>query len=203
MIKKGKMGIFNRKNKETKFWEWFEENSEEIFNFEKNQDEVFKKINGRLRKISKGLGFMFGPKIGKKREFIITASGVKHIFPVVEKIVAAAPKLKKWKITAFVPPSKKLENMGLEGLTLWPKDMYFFHELGESNKINLKLYIKDFVEGDQRYIQLSFIILDNIIGEYAVVTKVGFVDFYLLPAKKKRDELHPLKDLRGIIDKIK
>lgn len=67
---------------ESDFWTWFQQNEDEIFNFEKNQEVVFDQLAARMQKVNPSLTFEFGPKEDSKREFVISADGVKRRSPV-------------------------------------------------------------------------------------------------------------------------
>lgn len=86
----------------TAFWEWFSKNESRIYNFEKDQEQIFDESNDKLVRIDSNLTFEFSP-IHKNqiREFTISADGIKESFPSLTRLVAKAPKLKKWKFNAF------------------------------------------------------------------------------------------------------
>jgi hypothetical protein len=90
-----------------KFWHSFTRHEAELFNFEKDQQRIFDKLFGALRKVNQDLVFEFGPKKqqeGKeRREFVISAGGIKSAFPAVISLRDAAPDLPRWHITAFRP----------------------------------------------------------------------------------------------------
>ena len=90
-------------SKEKRFWSWFKSNSKRLFSFEQNQEAIFRELTAILAEVDHELTFEFGPIQDNRREFVISAGGIKKVFPVVEHLVASAPELPNWKITAFIP----------------------------------------------------------------------------------------------------
>ena len=87
--------------KEEGFWQWFVANEDRIFTFESNRETIFDEIADRLHRINPNLTFEFGPIEDGKREFVISAGGIKSAFSAVEELYANAPKLEKWIFIKF------------------------------------------------------------------------------------------------------
>ena len=68
----GFLSLF-KKSKEEKFWNWFCKNSAEIFDFEKDQEAIFDKIQAELGKIDVNLTFEISSKKNSKREKIVNS----------------------------------------------------------------------------------------------------------------------------------
>src|SRR5260370_5887295 len=62
------------------FWKWFSEHEGELFDFEADQERTFDRLASQLKKIDSNLTFEFGPKRDAKREFVISAGGIKRAF---------------------------------------------------------------------------------------------------------------------------
>ena len=88
---------------EQAFWSWFEKNEKRLFTFETDRDRVFNELAGKLKQVHESVTFEFGPVEDGKREFVISADGIKDAFPAVEKLYALAPKLPRWKFIKFRP----------------------------------------------------------------------------------------------------
>ena len=88
-------------SKEQKFWAWFKQREEMLFNFERDQERIFDKLDEALSIVSPRLTFEFGTIENGAREFVISADGVKAEFATVEALAAAAPALPQWKIVKF------------------------------------------------------------------------------------------------------
>src|SRR6266404_9069287 len=91
------------------FWKWFQSNEDALFNVEKNREQMFDKLGTEMHKVNPSLTFEFGPIEDGKREFVISADGIKEAFPQVEALYAAAPPLPRWKFVRFRPRRKPMD----------------------------------------------------------------------------------------------
>ena len=89
--------------KEQAFWNWFLRNDDDLMHFERDRESIFDTLASELQKVHPDLTFEFGPEEDGCREFVISAGGIKKAFPAVRSLVAAAPELSGWKVTAFRP----------------------------------------------------------------------------------------------------
>ncbi len=196
--------VFSNSKKENRFWEWFMKNQDTYYNKIEDlevREKIFDDLSNELHKIHEDLVFEFSPihKNGN-REFTISADGLKELFPYVENLVKAAPKLNNWKINAFRQPVPG------DGLQLqmgeW-KVSYsdiFFRYADDNDKIGIELNIRgyDSTGSSQNAV---YILLDGLIGEYNVVTKISWIDWVKLD-EAKADSLIPLIELRDLIKKL-
>jgi len=176
------MGLFSSlcsKNKEQIFWNWFINNSEKIYNFEKNQEKIFDEIANELDKLNLDLTFEIGPVENNKRDFVISAGGIKSAFPAVEKLYDTRPNLNNWNIIKFRPRRMLDNSITYQNLTIKPEDIrYLFIKDDNPKKIGILLFIKGYKPSESSpYIQIGYLFLDQIIGEYDVETHVGTIDF--------------------------
>src|ERR1700730_13494318 len=69
------------------FWKWFVKHEPELFEFdatrEAEREAIFSEIAIELHKVDPDLTFEIGPNGTPKREFIISAGGIKRGFPAV------------------------------------------------------------------------------------------------------------------------
>jgi hypothetical protein len=83
-----------------KFWSWFLQHEPELFDFNPDQEaereRIFEQLASELRKVDPDLVFEFGPK-EPRREFVVSAGGLKRAFPAVTKLVDASPGLDRWR----------------------------------------------------------------------------------------------------------
>ncbi|MBI4272412.1 hypothetical protein HY621_00995 [Candidatus Uhrbacteria bacterium] len=168
----------NSQSNEEKFWKWFVANEKMLFSFHENQDQVFDMLTSELSKVNKNLTFEFGPIREQKREFIISADGIRDAFPFVERLAAQAPPLEKWKITKFRPRRPLSDTViDFKGKTFSPDDIFFkLHNKG--GKVGIRLFIKRYNEDKDVFDEIVFIFLDAALGEYDVETKVASIDFF-------------------------
>jgi hypothetical protein len=160
---------------EEQFWKWFQKNETIIFDFEKDQENVFNQLADEMHKVNPDLTFEFGPKSNNKREFIISADGIKSAFPKVESLYSAAPKnLSKWNVIKFRPRREPFD-IEYGGVSVKAESILVtLHADGA--KIGITLFIPGYTEKNERkYTSIAYLMLDQALGEYDVETKVGFI----------------------------
>ena len=133
------------------------------------------------------------------REFTISAEGMKELFPIVEKLIEKAPKLKNWKFNAFRQriPGDDFE-IQYGDLKIGYSDIYYRSE-NDNGKLGIELNIKDY-NGNGQTQNAIYILLDGLIGEYDVTTKIGWIEWVKLD-KNEIKNLKPIIELRNEIDK--
>ena len=195
--------IFNKESKEEKFWNWFEKNQETYYSEIENleiREEIFNELTKNLKKVNEDLVFEFSPiHENNVREFTISAEGMKELFPIVEKLIEKAPKLKNWKFNAFrqrVPGDDFEIQYG--DLKIGYSDIYYRSE-NDNEKLGIELNIKDY-NGNGQTQNAIYILLDGLIGEYDVTTKIGWIEWVKLDNNEIKN-LKPIIELRNEIDK--
>ena len=197
----GFLSLF-KKSKEEKFWEWFCKNSAEIFDFEKDQEAIFDKIQAELGKIDVNLTFEISSKKDSKRDFILSADGILSLFPVVEALFSAKPALPEWNFVKFRPRRAIGNSIRFGNIELFPRDVRFLlvdEDDDENDKIGVVLFLRGF-DGSALFNQIGFLFLDECLGEFDVETKVGGISF------KDFDSEHfekskPLEELASTFDR--
>lgn len=184
---------------EADFWAWFQQNEDEIFNFESNQEVVFDKLAARMQKINPSLTFEFGPKEAGVRDFVISADGIKDAFPSVEKLYAAAPELKKWKVLKFRPRREPFD-IKYQGISVQAASVTV-----SIKRDGLKAAITVLIPGytkskHETYAGIAFLILDQALGEYDVETRVGAID--VAAPSEHYGQVRSLADLPKAFDEL-
>ncbi len=194
------MRLFSRPTKQQKFWAWFGRNTERLFHFESDQEAIFDELGAALEKVHVGLTFEVGPVQDGKREFIVSADGIRELFPAVRALVAAAPDLPQWVIIPFRPPKDLSFSIDMGGTTLLPTDIWFSAE-PDGERVGLHLFIRGLNEANSDLLGgASFILLDNALGEYVVETRVGFIERLPLPDEPQAFGLQPFEVIRSHFD---
>ncbi len=184
---------------EQKFWRWFVQHETDLFSFEVDQERVFNQLSSQLHKVDSNLTFEFGPKRAK-REFVVSADGIKSAFPAVVSLVDAAPKLDRWQVIAFRPRRTPINHLEIRGKKVDPKDVQF-SLLDNGEKAGVYLFIPDFQEEDAVWKQLGYLLLDEALGEYDVETRVGPIKI-LSPEDRVEGERYPLAELPSDFDRL-
>src|ERR1700732_4799740 len=163
------------KKNEERFWNWFSHNSHRYLHFENHRDHLFQALKVELGKINSSLAFEFsGLFKDGSREFIISADGIKSLFPIVINLVNYAPPLKNWKIIAFRQPHKDITQINFQNLNVKLNDIFFGYTKN-NGKIDIELHIRSFYESSE-WTNISFILLDTVLGEFDAEIYVGGIN---------------------------
>jgi hypothetical protein len=186
-----------------KFWRCFGEHEEALFNFdptdESERERLFDELAIQLQKVYPKLTFEFGPK-GAQREFVISADGIKDVFPAVVSLTNAAPPLHRWKITAFRPRRDSGYAVEIEGKSVDPAQVQFTL-LDNGKTAGIYLFIPGFREDDFALQQIAYLMLDALLGEYDVETRLGLIKM-LPPEANTIGKRHPLAELPHLFDRL-
>jgi hypothetical protein len=181
------------------FWNWFRKHEVELFDFEADRERLFDQLAAALQKVDQDLTFEFGPKQAK-REFVISASGLKRAFPAVSALADAAPPLERWRVTAFRPRRTPVSTVEFCGKRVDPKDVGF-SLLDNGKTAGIYLFIPGLREDDASLKQIGYLLLDETLGEYDVEARLGLIK--MLPPETCTDgERYPLSDLPARFDQL-
>jgi len=184
---------------EQAFWKWFVAHEDELLDLESDRERLFGSLHERLNQVHPDLVFEFGPR-AKRREFVISAGGLRNAFPAVSSLVAAAPRLDRWRITGFRPRRTPINQVRLGQECIDPADVEF-SLLTDDSAIGLRLFIPGFREGNKAMKHIAYLMLDEALGEYDVETKVGLIQ--MLPSNSHPTaERYPLAELAARFDEL-
>ena len=181
------------------FWKWFQSNEDTLFNVEKNREQTFDKLGAEMHKLNPSLTFEFGPIEDGKREFVISADGIKEAFPQVEALYAAAPSLPRWKFVKFRPRRKPMD-VNYEGVSVRATSVTV--QLVRNGQLaDLTVFIPNYSEADRKpYMAIAFLLLDDALGEYDVETRVGQIKVEAAP--KAQAQTFSLQDSPKAFDAL-
>lgn len=182
------------------FWQWFDAHQDELFDFEADQERIFDELSEQLTQIHPKLTFEFGPLKAGRREFVISADGIREAFPAVSSLVAEAPKLDRWLITAFRPRRTPINSVQIGETRVDPRDVEF-SLLIKGSGIAIQLFIPGLKIDDVTLKQIAYIMLDDALGEYDVETKVGPIQ--MLPSESpSTTRRYPFTELPALFDQL-
>jgi hypothetical protein len=145
------------------------------------------------------LTFEFGPESPDRREFIISADGIRDGFPAVLALAKAAPSLTRWRIIPFRRAHPDFSAISLKDVQVDGKTVEFLPE-PDGPKVGLTLSIPGFHRTpDKRYEQAAYLLLDGMIGEYAMETHISFINF-VAPAARPPGTWRPVLQLSEVVD---
>jgi hypothetical protein len=181
------------------FWNWFVQHEAMLFNFKTDRERIFYQLSIALHKVDADLTFEFGPKEAK-REFVVSAGGIKRAFASVVALAGAAPPLERWTVTAFRPRRWPLNTVELQNKSVDPKDVQF--TLLRSRGIaGIVLFLPGFHEDDLTLKQIGYLLLDDALGEYDVESHLGLIEI-LSPQTPTDGERYPLAELPSRFDRL-
>ncbi len=171
---------FASDTKEVTFWRWFQKNEGRVYAFEKDRKRTFDDLANALKQVHADLTFEFGPVLPDgRREFVISAGGLKGAFPAVESLHAAAPKMEKWIVVKFRSRRVPINDLELSGRKIRATDVHYLIFRDESpGKAGIMLFLDGYREDEKSLFgQMGYLFLDEALGEYDVEMKVGAIYF--------------------------
>jgi hypothetical protein len=182
-----------------RFWDWFVQHEIDLFDFESNRERLFDQLAAELQKVDADLTFEFGPK-KPRREFVVSAGGIKRTFPAVASLVGAAPILSRWQVTAFRPRRTPQNSVEFRGKRVDPKDV-LFSLLDNGKAAGIYVFIPGFREDDADLKQIGYLLLDDALGEYDVESRLGLIKM-LSPDSLTDGERYPFSELATRFDAL-
>ena len=186
------------------FWSWFAAHRHRFENLEvPNKDALLEEFLAVLHKVSEGLWFQIGMDPDGTHELVITAEGNEEFFADVEDLVAAAPAIEGWRVTAFKQAQGFGFSVGYNGVSVDPKQAWFLPLGSESRPEDLGLLIA--VPGyDQEwaeeYLFACYILLDEGLGELRAAQDIQHVEVGPMPAAPQDEGYIELEELAPYLD---
>lgn len=198
------------------FWQLFQKENLALFLLNDLPKEVtLEKLNAltqAMKEYNKDLGYII--KSGKeKSELIITAHGNPYLFKEVELLVFHAPKLERWKITAFLQPEIDIDayengtDKPLEfyGISLRISEIYFLplEVPGKPHEFGIKVLLKNYIvhKDNPRLREALYVHIEHLIGEKSFANDLSFIEIDQLKNEDLEDDcLLELYNLKFFID---
>ena len=198
------------------FWRLFEKENLALFLLSDLPKEVtLEKLNTltqAMKEYNKDLGYII--KSGKeKSELIITAHGNPYLFKEVELLVFHAPKLERWKITAFLQPKIDIDayengtDKPLEfyGISLRISEIYFLplEVPGKPHELGIKVLLKNYIvhKDNPRLREALYVHIEHLIGEKSFANDLSFIEIDQLKREDlEKDCILKLYNLKFFID---
>lgn len=193
---------FGNLSREARFWEWFVAHEDELYNLERDREGVFNRLARALASVHRDLTFEFGPVLDHgKREFIISAGGLKVAFPAVQALHAQAPSLERWIIVPFRPRRWPIMSIEMAGVAV-AADRVLASIEPDRDKVGIALYLPGYSRDRHNVFgQIGYLLLDEAIGEFDVETKVGYIEFGSVTSQTDLERF-PLAELPARFDAL-
>lgn len=167
------------------FWSWFLSNSPRIAAALQSEDRdtidaIVKETGIHLHEFNLDLAHEFSTQpVEGKMEFIISADGISSSIPAVKQLVAAAPEIPGWKVIAFRGPHHDVDGLSFKGADFDLRRLRFTitKSTRKDRVVDIVVYGPGLHIGNKRSVHAVFLLFDTLIGEYAVMTQVGDIDF--------------------------
>ena len=190
----------HRATPESNFWRWFDAHAAQVATMQRADEPIADELAAALHEVDPRLTFELGVRT-RPHELIISADGLRVLFPTVKKLVAAAPSLPGWRIIAF-RPRQSIGTIELgSGLRL-SSDAVLYDVLPTTRpgqRTDLALYVPGVGGADDAAVkQAVYLLLDAALGEYDVETKIGKIDWH--PATARTTTARPLNGLAAVVD---
>ena len=190
--------------REQVFWNYFLNNKkilEKFINSDLTDYTAFNKITDEIRNYSSLLFVEITQKQDGKYVLIITPDGNINGIEDAEKLFEAKPEIDNWIVEKFRQPKNELI-LEYGGIKIPSSDIEIIPNVDlENEKINLKVYIRNMNLDEKNYQVIAWLYLDNILGEYNSITKIGYVDFFNLDDSKTIKNGISILELRKLIEK--
>lgn len=184
------------------FWSWLQAHGAELTALVKPEEPFWDVVLRELRGVDERLGFELSEPDGDTREFVLTAQGEKDLFPLVDELVAKAPRMDGWTFVALKPPMGFDFATVYEGVRFRPLEMWFLPLENASlpHVVGLRIGIPDLQPDAKRRATAAVeMILRTGLGERSAATDIGPVLVASLPRNPKSEGYIELADLPAYI----
>ena len=193
-----------RLSPQKKFWQYFLDSRKELENFidsDLSDYTAYNKLTDEIRKFSCLLFAEVTKYSDEKYVLILTPDGKFEGIGDTQKLFDSRPEIDNWIIEKFRQPRDKI-HFKYDGLEFPSSDIEIFAELNpEKEKFDLQIFIRNMYFDEQKYQTIAWLYLDNILGEFNSITKIGYVDFFNLEDGKTVKNGITILELRKLIDK--
>ena len=196
------MGLFGPKqSREERFWEWFSRNRSKYASEGLTLLQL-KAMEKQLCKVHKDLVWEIGPLPDGRWQIAISADGLRGAAGHARVLADKAPDIEGWEVVAFRQP--KRPDSGPIGIQFggskaaFSTDTVYATASQIGSVYDLTIYAEfpsDIKEDDVKHV--TYLLLDNTIGERAMIYKIRYVDFE--PMSKKPENAVSLDELPSII----
>ena len=188
----------------SQFWNWFGSEEKRLAKGvrAKNSHQMLLEIVGHLGALKPGALAEVDPGKEKPHLLVITADGNRKLVDFVKSLVVAAPPLKHWKVVAFRQRRDFQGTIKFGELTARHTD-FLFREMGSAaGKLAIEVQVRGMTsENWEVLIPATFLMLDHLIGEHDVMTKLSVI--HICPLTEAHgDQLQPLQKLVPLVDAL-
>lgn len=187
------------------FWDWFQKHEQKFYKVLKEKGDInnvfFQKLVPKLNELKDGFVFLAGMYGKDTAQLVLTVDGIVKNIAFVEDLVAEAPVMENWKITALKQPSDlNYYSIQMNGYTFDRNKMCFYSTEHKSmpDEIDITITHQDLNEENKSIMMHGvYLTLDNFLGELKSVTTIDNID--IINPKDAMQELIPLQKLKPFL----
>ncbi len=156
------------------FWKWFSLHAHRLESADRPDSKALEELTFELRRIDQGLVWEIGPDSDKKYTLCVSADGFRERVECVFETIAMAPKIPNWSFVAFRQRTEPGFGFSIGNLKIECSNLRF--ELLSNDLIYIAVYVPNELDPNSEDVKrIAFITVDELLGEYDVITKVGCV----------------------------
>ncbi len=201
-------GLFKKKepiSREKKFWNYFVENKKSLEDFIDSDLTDYTPFNEVTQKMRIYSDYLF-PEVTKDDDgqyvLVITPDGDPKGILATEGLFNSKPEIDNWVVQKFRQPKDDFSEFEFQGLKYPSSDIEILSEYDNgTEKMNIQVFIRNMNSDEAKYKTMAWIYLDNILGEFNTIKKLGYVDFFHLDEGKKVKDSISILDLRHQMDR--
>ena len=171
------------------FWIYFQNEHANLVDGDIVNEALYLSLLDQLKEVHIDLCLEIGHH-ATPHELVISADGIDDVFEFVELIDTHKPKIPGWTVVKYRQHRADIEEqsitIGEETLKL--SDILFDLIIDDEAGIVVVMFIPGFDEDNNTHEMLRWVILDNTIGEYDAVKKVGYFATYSTNQMKELDK---------------
>jgi hypothetical protein len=183
------------------FWEWFKRHQKEYLELDKKSKKEaaywLRELDAHLRAYFKFFGFSLSLPDNGPARLTITVNGKAMHFKKVDALVATAPEIPDWSISALEGPmpvdfllEKQMEDAGFH-----PGEFYFSFASNDPEETDIIVYHPLCTEDNTRhFLQLAYAAIYNLLGERSFGMDIGQLEMANLSCADSED-VHQLSAL--------
>jgi hypothetical protein len=159
-------------------------------------------MHRHLGSIHPGLMWEYGPAVRQEgHRLVITPEARRDLRPLVEQILARAPKIPGWEFYAY----RLAEDFEMAQQTVEARaegdiaNTWFRASINDVNKIDLTFTAPGYAPGDETAMNAVFVATETLLGEYALDKWIGVIE---VEAPGDDDESRPIEELKLAIDAL-
>jgi hypothetical protein len=187
----------------TAFWRWLRRHAAELDATRTAESEFFDVILEQLKSVDEGLWLEMSLPGHEVREFVVTASGDRTLFDLVEALVDAAPALPGWRFVALKSPMGFGFGLRWEGVELNPPQLWYepLSNPAQPDILGLRVAVPGFLDELQDdFGNGVLMLLDTALGERSAATDIELVQVCAVPEDPDQAGYLPLVELANYIE---